>query len=180
ELLAGQVRSEGPLSVLNLFAHTGLVTLMAARAEGVSVTHVDAAPASVRQARENAVLSGLEDRPIRWIVDDAAAFLRREVRRGRRYGVIVADPPAYGRSRKGGEWKFSRDLPMLLETAAELLADPPGRLFLTCHEEGFGRDDATTLVRSVLGGNARAEQLRLAPADGGQALPAGVVVTWNR
>ncbi len=180
ELVSAAIHACVDASILNLFAHTGLVTLMAARTNGASVTHVDAAPASVRQARENAALSGLEDRPVRWIVDDALTFLRREVRRGRRYGVVVADPPAYGRSRKGGEWKFSRDLPYLLETAAELLADPPGRLFLTCHEEGFGRDEVTATVRSVMGGRAEAETLELVSECGGQALPAGVLVTWNR
>ncbi|MCC8108225.1 MAG: class I SAM-dependent methyltransferase [Planctomycetes bacterium] len=178
--MSADIRNDLPLSVVNHFPHTGLVTLMAGRTEGVSVTHVDAAPASVRQARENALLSGLQDRPIRWIVDDVLAFLRREVRRGRRYGVVVADPPAFGRSRKGGEWKFGRDLPVLLETAGELLTEPPGRMYLTCHEEGVGRDDVTATVRSVLGGQAEAELLHLDPEGGGRALPAGVLVRWNR
>src|SRR5689334_7340325 len=93
-------RPERQPRVLNLFAHTGLTTLAAARA-GATVAHVDAARAAVTWARRNAELSGLADRPVRWLVDDATAFVAREARRGRRYDGIVLDPPSFGRARQG-------------------------------------------------------------------------------
>ena len=95
-----------PISVLNLFAYTGGATLACARA-GASVCHVDASKGMTQWARENAALSGLSDRPIRWIVDDCEKFVAREIRRNRRYDAIIMDPPSYGRGRvvKSGSWK---------------------------------------------------------------------------
>ena len=101
EQVVGRLRAGGeePVSVLNLFAHTGLLTLAAARA-GATVAHVDAARSAIAWARRNAELSGLADRPVRWLVDDAASFVAREARRGRRYDGIVLDPPSFGHAGK--------------------------------------------------------------------------------
>jgi 23S rRNA (cytosine1962-C5)-methyltransferase len=125
-------RGEGP-AILNLFAYTGLVTIALARA-GAAIAHVDAAKPSVDWARRNAALNGVDDRPIRWLVDDARAFVAREVRRGRRYDGVILDPPTYGHGTSGKAWRLARDLPLLLDDI-ERLIDPAGFLLLTAHTQ---------------------------------------------
>jgi 23S rRNA (cytosine1962-C5)-methyltransferase len=135
-------------TVLNLFASTGLATLAAARS-GAAVTHVDAARSAVSSARANAALSGLDDRPIRWIVDDAAAFVRRETRRGRTYDGLILDPPSYGHGPHGTAWRIEDDLAALLAGAGRVLA-PGGFVLLTSHTTDVGPSDlADILVRSL-------------------------------
>ena len=129
------VEHAGTATVLNLFAYTGLVTLALARA-GASVAHVDAAKPSVDWARRNAALNDLEDHPIRWLVDDARAFVAREVRRERRYDGVVLDPPTYGHGTSGKAWRIERDLPRLLDDLQRLLS-PGGFLLLTAHTEAL-------------------------------------------
>lgn len=163
-----------PLRVLNLFAHTGLATLMLAAAD-CEIVHIDGAAAAVGQARANAALSGLADKPVRWIADDAVKFMRREVRRGRKYGVVLADPPAFGRGGKNnGEWKLERDLPALLGLADALL-DAGGLLALTCHSEGWEDGRLPAVVRENTGMREIAEEpLTLAPeSPQGNPLPGG-------
>ncbi len=129
----GQPGGERP-SVLNLFGHTGLVTLAAARA-GAAVTHVDAARSAVAWARRNAALSGLADRPTRWLVDDARTFVAREARRGRRYAGIVLYPPSFGRAGRR-RWRLEEELPALLE-ACRAVAAEDAFVLLTAHTTGF-------------------------------------------
>jgi 23S rRNA (cytosine1962-C5)-methyltransferase len=151
--LAGAVterRSAGSdVEVLNLFAYTGLATLVLAGC-GATVTHVDAARPSVAWARELAAANGLAERPIRWIVEDARAYVRREVRRGRRYDGIVLDPPSYGHAGTAAAWQLVPDLPVLLDGCASLLHDD-GFLLLTAHTEGVGPARLGALVRDALG-----------------------------
>jgi len=118
-------------NTLNLFGYTGLGSLALSR-HG-RVTHVDASKKSVAQARENASLSGMEDRPIRWLVDDAAKFAAREVRRGRRYDGIILDPPKFGRGPKNETWRLEEGLPSLIGDCAKLLDDCSAFLFLTVY-----------------------------------------------
>ena len=139
--------SEAP-AVLHLFAYTGLVTLALAAA-GARVTHVDASRPTVGWARSNATLSGLADRPIRWIVDDATAFTGREVRRGRRYAGVVLDPPSYGHGPGAGPWRIGDDLPPLLGAIAELLV-PGGFLLLTAHTPELGPKRLAGMVGRAL------------------------------
>jgi 23S rRNA (cytosine1962-C5)-methyltransferase len=123
--IAAQVRAAGrPLRVLNLFGYTGLATLSAAQA-GALVTHVDASRKAVAWARDNQALSGLDDRPIRWVVEDALTYLRREQRRGVRYDGIVLDPPAFGRGPGGEVWTFERLFDELCRACRAVLADAP-------------------------------------------------------
>jgi 23S rRNA (cytosine1962-C5)-methyltransferase len=117
------------VEVLNLFGYTGLASLACARA-GARVTHVDASKRAVAYARENQAAAGLADAPIRWIVDDAHAFVRRERRRGRRYDGIILDPPKYGRGPKGEVWRLETDLAALLEECAALLSSEGARFFI--------------------------------------------------
>lgn len=121
-----------PLKVLNLFGYTGVASLALAAA-GAEVTHVDASKKSVAWARENAEASGLADRPIRWIVEDARKYVAREVRRGSRYHGIVLDPPKYGRGPTGEVWRLFEDLPGLVEDCAALLADDADFLLLNAY-----------------------------------------------
>lgn len=125
-------RSDRPLNVLNLFGYTGLATLAAAAA-GAKTTHVDASKKSVAWARENQSLSGLDEKPIRWIVDDALKFVQREGRRGVKYDGIILDPPKFGRGPKGEVWEVYRSLPRLLEACRSVLNEKPLFLITTLY-----------------------------------------------
>ncbi|TCM17291.1 23S rRNA (cytosine1962-C5)-methyltransferase [Novosphingobium sp. PhB165] len=127
EMLAGR----DDANTLNLFGYTGVGTL-ALSAHG-PVTHVDASKKSVGQARENAALAGLEDRPVRWLIDDAAKFTAREVRRGKRYDGIILDPPKFGRGPTGETWRLEENLPGLLADCRQLLDGESKFLFLTVY-----------------------------------------------
>ncbi len=165
---------ESPCSALNLFAHTGLATLQLAATGRFAVAHVDGAAAAVKQARENAALSGLSEKPVRWLVDDAVGFLRREGRRGKKYSLVLADPPAFGRAGKGAGWKLERDLPELLSLARGVLA-PGGVLALSCHSERWDAGRLSRALRDAGGFRvAGAEALASVPEAGaGNALPCG-------
>ena len=127
EQLSGKTDAE----TLNMFGYTGLGTL--ALSEYGRVTHVDASKKSVAQARENAALSGMDERPIRWLVDDAAKFTAREVRRERRYDGIILDPPKFGRGPKNETWRIEEGLPGLIGDCAQLLDANSRFLFLTVY-----------------------------------------------
>ncbi len=156
-----------PPAVLHLFAYTGLVTLALAAA-GASVVHVDASRPTVAWARRNADTSGLADRPVRWIVDDAVAFTEREIRRGRRYAGIVLDPPSYGHGPGTGAWRIEDDLPALLAAAGGLL-EPDGFILLTAHTAGFEEDRLAAEIETALRRRSSAIEtgpLELSTTDG--------------
>ncbi len=121
-----------PPNVLNLFGYTGLASLAAAAA-GAKVTHVDASKKSVSWARENQQLSGLSDKPIRWVVEDALKYVQREEKRGVKYDGIILDPPKFGRGPKGEVWEIYKSLPNLLETCRAVLSDSPLFLAVTVY-----------------------------------------------
>jgi len=125
-------KHQRPARVLNLFAYSGGSTLAAAHG-GAEVCHVDASKGMVDWARQNAALNGLENHPIRWIVDDVTKFLERELRRERAYDLIILDPPSYGRGAKGEVFKIETNLPPLLALLARLLSDTPLGILLSCH-----------------------------------------------
>lgn len=130
--LDARVRTLQQPRILNLFGYTGVASL-ACSAAGAHVTHVDASKKSVTYARENAELSGLSDRPIRWIVEDARKFVAREVRRGSKYDGIILDPPKYGRGANGEVWRLFEDMPDLLKDCAALLSDDASFLLLNAY-----------------------------------------------
>ena len=129
--MRGQLDGRDDAETLNMFGYTGLGSLALSR-HG-RVTHVDASKKSVAQARDNAALSGMEDRPIRWLVDDAAKFAAREVRRERRYDGIILDPPKFGRGPKNETWRLEEGLPGLIGDCADLLDERSSFLFLTVY-----------------------------------------------
>jgi len=129
--MRGQLTGRDDAQTLNLFGYTGVGSL--ALSQCGSVTHVDASKKSVAQARENAALSGMEDRPIRWLIDDAAKFTAREVRRGKRYDGIILDPPKFGRGPEGEVWRLEEGLPGLIGDCRKLLDAESRFLFLTVY-----------------------------------------------
>jgi 23S rRNA (cytosine1962-C5)-methyltransferase len=143
-----RMRADGA-SILNLFAYTGATTLAVA-AGGAAVVHVDAARTAVAWARANSRRNGLDAAGVRWLVDDAAAFVAREVRRGRKYTGIVLDPPSYGHAGAGRTWRIERDLEPLLDTCVSLL-DRPGWVLLTAHTPGFTSERLGRLLGNRLG-----------------------------
>ena len=139
----------GP-TLLNLFGYTGAMTLAAA-ASGAAVAHVDGSRPAVAWARRNADLSGLAERPIRWLVDDVEAFVGREIRRGRRYDAVVLDPPSYGHGSRGATWRLEDRLDGLLDRCAELTADDPLFVLVTAHTPGFGPDRLADALATAFG-----------------------------
>ena len=178
-----KVRSAGrPVSVLNLFAYTGAATV-AALAAGASVCHVDAAKGMVVWARENARASGLEDRPIRWIVDDCAKFVEREIRRGRRYDAIIMDPPSYGRGPTGEVWKLEESLYPFVELCARVLSDQPLFVLINSYTTGLAPSVLTYILETVVsrrfGGRTDSQEIGLPVTETGLVLPCGATGRWQ-
>lgn len=180
--IAEQVQVAGrPLHVGNFFGYTGLASLAAAQA-GARVTHVDASKTAVDWARHNQALSGLQDRPIRWIVDDALKYLRREARRGVRYDGLVLDPPVFGRGPEGEVWKLERLLPALAEACRAVLSDEPRFVVLTAYTPRTDLAQLQAAVSDMLAGRAgslAAGELVLREASAGRILPQALFVRWQ-
>ncbi|MEM7168192.1 MAG: class I SAM-dependent methyltransferase [Planctomycetota bacterium] len=164
--------------VLNLFGYTGGSTLCAAAA-GAQVVHLDASKVSVRNASENARLSGLAERPVRWIVDDAVRFVDRELRRQRCYHGIVLDPPTYGRGTRGEIWKVEDDVLPLMEKCAALLQDRGKFLLLSSHSPGFTPFVLENLARVLPTGTITSGEMVMTDVAG-RPLPSGAYARWER
>ncbi len=162
----------GAASVLNLFAYSGGSTLAAALG-GAEVCHLDASKGMVEWARENARLNGLGERPIRWIVDDAHKFMRRELRRGRRYDAVILDPPTFGRGAGGEMYKIERDLKETLELVKTLLSDRPLFVLFSSHTPGLSSVVAENLL-SQLFPTARLESGEMLLEGKAMQCPSGV------
>ena len=167
-------------STLNLFGYTGVGSLALSRYG--QVTHVDASKKSVAQARENAALSAMEDRPIRWLIDDAAKFTAREVRRGRRYDGIILDPPKFGRGPKNETWRVEDGLPGLVADCRRLL-DPDSRfLFLTVYAVRMSSLAIAGLLAELfadLPGTIEYGELAVQEEGGERLLPTAIFARWN-
>ncbi len=170
------------VKTLNLFAYTGGATLACAAA-GAEVAHIDSARNVVAWARRNAALSRLDDRPIRWIAEDAAKFVAREVRRGNRYDALILDPPSYGHGPQGQVWKLSEQLPELLAQCAQLTGPTPALLVLTCHSPDVGPGTLSAWLGAagfnLTETNWTFGELSLTSADG-RRLSAGVAARGAR
>ena len=179
DYISEKIRSESrKVSVLNLFAYTGGATLAAASA-GADVCHVDAARGMVARARENAKLSGLEDKPIRWIVDDCAKFVEREIRRGRRYDALIMDPPSYGRGPSGEVWKLEDGLYDLVKLCTGVLCDEPLFVLINSYTTGLSPSVLSYITQSLLGGSVESRELGLPVVSGGLSLPCGAACRWT-
>ena len=171
-----------PVKVLNLFGYTGGATLAAAQA-GAEVVHVDGSKVAIGWARENAELSGLSEKPVRWILDDAQKFVAREIKRGKKYEGIIMDPPAFGRGPEGEVWKFEDNLPELLEQCVPLLNKEHGILLVNAYSLGFPALAIENMVKTALPFAVQTDCVELTlkeENDRGFLLPTGVVVraTW--
>lgn len=178
-----QIRRAGrPISVLNLFAYTGGATVACAAA-GASVCHVDAARGMVSWGRDNARASGLEDAPIRWIVDDCAKFVEREIRRGRRYDAVIMDPPSYGRGPSGEIWKLEENLYPFVELVTGVLSDRPLFFLINSYTTGLAPSVLTYLLETLLsrryGGSTVSDELGLPVTHSGLMLPCGATGRWT-
>lgn len=166
---------------MNLFGYTGLGTL--AQSQHGKVTHVDASKKSVAQARENAALSGMADRPIRWLTDDAAKFTAREVRRGKRYDGIILDPPKFGRGPEGEVWRLEEHLPGLVADCAKLLDSDSRFLFLTVYAVRMSSLAIAGLLEEALGhlpGVIEHGDLAVREeGEGGRLLPTAIFARWS-
>ena len=173
---------EREIKILNLFGYTGAATL-ACMAAGATVAHVDASKGMVQWARENAVASGLEQRPVRWLVDDCVKFVQRETRRGNRYDGIIMDPPSYGRGPGGEVWKLEEQLFGLVEMCLPILTDRPLFFILNSYTTGLSPSVMAYLLGTLLqprfGGSVSADEIGLPVTATGLSLPCGSTAIWS-
>jgi len=169
------------VSVLNLFGYTGAATVACAAA-GASVCHVDAAKGIVQWCRDNAALSGLGAAPVRYIAEDCQKFVKREVRRGKRYDAIIMDPPTYGRGPDGELWKIEEHLWDLLKECRALLCDSPLFFLINGYSTGLSPLVLANLLGELLrdsGGSIAAGEVGLPAQRDGKILPCGHFGRWN-
>ena len=183
DLVSEKIRAAGRrVKVLNLFGYTGAVTLACLKA-GAEVCHVDASRGMVTWARENAEVSGLADRPVRWLVDDCVKFVRREQRRGNTYDGVIMDPPSYGRGPNGEVWKLEDQLYPLVEMCVPLLSEHP--LFFLLNSYTTGLSPAVmeyllgVLVGKKYGGRLSSDEIGLPVTESGFVLPCGSTAVWQ-
>lgn len=178
EVLQGYPRQA---RVLNLFGYTGLASLAAAQA-GAQVTHVDASRKVLTWARENQELSGISDKSIRWILDDAVKFVRREARRGAQYDGLILDPPKFGRGPKGEVWEFYKLLPSLLQDCRTVLSDQPLFLVLTAYAvkaSGLTLGNAVAEMMRGRSGTLSSGEVVLREQSAGRLLSMAVFSRWQ-
>lgn len=171
------------IKVLNLFAYTGGATLAAAKA-GAKVTHVDASKGMVNWAKENTKSSGLENAPIRWIIDDCVKFVEREIRRENFYDAVIMDPPSYGRGPKGEIWKIEDAVYPLIELCSKVLTKDPLFYLISSYTTGLQPAVLTYMLSTVMnpkfGGKAYAEEIGLPVKETGLVLPCGASGRWEK
>lgn len=174
--------AQRPIKVLNLFGYTGGATLACAAA-GASVCHVDASKGIVAWARENADASQLSDRPIRWIVDDCAKFVAREVRRGNKYDAIIMDPPSYGRGPGGEIWKLEDNIYDLIALCAQVLSDQPLFVAVNSYTTGLSPAVMEYILKTTLcpryGGSTSCDEIGLPVTATGGVVPCGATAIWE-
>ncbi len=177
----GITNSKEPIKVLNLFGYTGGATLAAAQA-GAEVTHVDGSKVAITWAKDNAEASGLAQKPIRWILDDARAYVRREIKRGKKYDGIIMDPPAFGHGPKGELWKIEVDLLELLSLCKEVLSPKPLFFLINGYASGYSAIAYENNLKELMkdsGGEIQIGELSLAEKDSDRLLPSGIFARWR-
>ncbi|WP_373463320.1 class I SAM-dependent methyltransferase [Herbivorax sp. ANBcel31] len=170
------------INVLNLFAYTGGATVAAAHA-GASVCHVDAAKGMVKWAKENVELSGLSDRPVRFITDDVIKFVKREQRRGNKYDGIIMDPPSYGRGPKGELWKIEESLFEFVEECMKVLSSKPLFFLINSYTTGFSPTVVSNILKMTVAkkykGNISCGEVGIPVSKTGLILPCGIYGRWE-
>lgn len=168
--------------VLNLFGYTGGASLACAK-QGAKVVHVDGSKAAITWATENAELSGLSDKPIRWILDDARVFVEREIKRGRKYDAIIMDPPAFGHGANKEVWKIDEHFLPLVENCMKLLSDKPLFFLINGYSAGYSAiayKNNLLALEKKFGGKVEVGELTLEESGSGRLLPAGIFARWER
>lgn len=165
--------------VLNLFGYTGGATLACAQA-GAKVVHVDGSKSAVTWARENAELSKLADKPIRWIVEDVRVFVEREIKRGRKYDGIIMDPPSFGHGANKELWKIEHDFLPLIENCKKLLSDSPSFFLINGYAAGYSPIAYANNLLDLKGGSIEKGELTIQEKDGGRLLPCGIFARWKK
>ena len=170
DIMRGLIKNAGrPISVLNLFAYTGGATV-ACLSAGASVCHVDASKGMVERAGENVRLSGLKDKPVRYIIDDCVKFVKREIKRGHKYDAIIMDPPSYGRGPNGEMWKIESELYPLVELCTEVLSDNPLFFLINSYTTGLQpmvlKNILTLTVGSKFPGEVEAYEVGIKTEEG--------------
>ena len=178
------IRKAGrPVKVLNLFAYTGAATVSALKA-GASVVHIDASKGMVQWARENAASSGVADKPVRWIVDDCMKFVAREIRREKKYDIIIMDPPSYGRGPGGEVWKLENEVYGFIEMCKQVLSDDPLAVIVNSYTAGLSPAVMSYILNSTVvkeyGGKAEADEIGLKVSENGLILPCGSTAVWKK
>lgn len=172
-----------PVKVLNLFAYTGGATV-APLSENAHVVHVDASKGMVAWARENAAVSGLKDRSVRWIVDDCIKFVQREIRRGNKYDIIIMDPPSYGRGPGGEVWKLEDEVYSFVELCSELLYEDSLMMLINSYTTGLSASVMEYILGSVVktkfGGAVSSSEIGLPVSETGMILPCGASAIWEK
>ncbi len=169
------------VNLLNLFAYTGIASLFAAKA-GAKVTHVDASRPAITWANENRDLNGMQNSPIRWIVDDALKFTAREIKRGIKYDAIIMDPPVYGHAPNGEPWDFNKDFPKLLQNCRQILSDKPLFVIVNAYAVSTSSITLANTLRdafSNLPGKVENGELTLTEKSGGRVLSTGIFAKWS-
>ena len=184
DMMASLIKKENrPVRVLNLFGYTGAATL-ACVAAGAHVTHVDASKGMVAWGKENAVASGLADRPMRWLVDDCVKFVQREQRRGNTYDGILMDPPSYGRGPGGEVWKLEEQVYPLVAECVKILSDDPLFFLINSYTTGLSPSVMQyvlgTLLPKGIGGTLSADEIGLPVTNSGLTLPCGATAMWHK
>ena len=171
------------VKVLNLFAYTGGATV-AALSAGAQVVHVDASKGMVAWAKENAVASGVSNRPVRWIVDDCVKFVRREIRRGNKYDIIIMDPPSYGRGPGGEIWKLENEIYSFAEDCSKLISDDPLMVLINSYTTGLSPSVMEYILGSLVpkkfGGRLFSSEIGLPVTQSGMVLPCGASAMWTK
>ena len=169
------------MNVLNLFGYTGGASLAAAKA-GAEVVHVDGSKVAIGWARDNAELSGLKDKPVRWILDDATAFVKREIKRGHKYDGIILDPPAFGHGPNKELWKIEDSFLPLLDLCKQVLTSEPLFFLVNGYASGYSalayKNSLGDLLKEY-GGEVEIGELTIAEAGSGRLLPCGIFARWS-
>lgn len=184
DTLTDMIKNAGrPVKVLNLFGYTGCATIACLKA-GASVCHVDASKGMVQWAKENAKLSGVEDRNVRWIVDDCFKFVKREIRRGNTYDIIIMDPPSYGRGPNKEIWKLEDSIYDFCNTCTEIMHKDSLALFLNSYSTGLSAAVMQYVLASSIGkkwgGKVLSDEIGLHVSESGLVLPCGATAIWSK
>jgi 23S rRNA (cytosine1962-C5)-methyltransferase len=180
--IESNVKLRKTISVLNLFGYTGGATLACAKA-GASVCHVDSSKFAVDLANTNMKLSGLSDKPIRFIVDDVRKFVEREIKRGNKYDVIIMDPPVYGKGSKGEVWKIEEDLVVFLSRVQQIISDNPLAIVLNGYSSVYSHITYKQILENIcssFGGSVSSGDLVLKESSTDRVLPSGIFARWEK